>query len=248
LDRYDSNKNENHEKLRKLIFGSLFLILLLFSIIFSMNIQGRNALGDVILKNIGLKPWSGDTGGFHNTILYSLVMFMIGFLGGTYFLKDLCPKLIKRLPLLLFICFLLLPSLSTAVIHTVKGLSSGLDAIDYDREESYCEYETDGYGNLIMSAHLPLCNYSNKTISLSVKLIPDETFADDVLKDGMITANISGTQEPIVLALAPHSTAYTNLYFRARVKDGVSNVKGSMSQVDIIIFTEDEEKTFIKMP
>lgn len=248
MNEFDFNTIEKRVRYRKLIFGSLFLALLLFSLVFAVSIQGRNALGDILLTRIGLKPWSEDNGGFHYTFLYALVMFTVGIFGSTYYLKSLFPKLIKRLPLIVFVLFLLLPSLTNTVIHTVRSFSGGLGAVEFEQNTSYCVYESDDYGNLLMTVSLKFHNYSNRTESFSVIILPDEQLVEDLLIEDRITANVTGTKDPIVINLGPHSDSSSTLYIRTRLKDGITDLKGTMSPLDIIIFNDKEEQAFIKMP
>lgn len=61
---------------RKIGIGSISLLLSILGILFAFSFGDKGCYGDILLKSIGLSPWSeGDTG-LHYTIFYSLVFFV----------------------------------------------------------------------------------------------------------------------------------------------------------------------------
>ena len=61
---------------KKIGIGSISLLLCIMGIIFSFNFGNRVCYGDVILKYMGLNPWSNGDNGTHYTLLYSLIFFI----------------------------------------------------------------------------------------------------------------------------------------------------------------------------
>ena len=62
---------------KKIGIGSISLLLCIMGIIFSFNFGNRVCYGDVILKYMGLNPWSNGDNGTHYTLLYSLIFFIV---------------------------------------------------------------------------------------------------------------------------------------------------------------------------
>lgn len=219
---------------------------MLFSIVFSVDIPNSNDLGDIILKKIGLKPWSSDTGGFHNTVLYALAMFIIGYIGVTRCLKDIYPRFTKSLPLILMLVLFIMPSALSLTNTTIKSMSNGINAIDYNRKLSSCDYSVDNAGTFEMSANLQFHNYSSKNVTFYIKYKPYQSITEDVINEEYLTATGSDSDEPQAYTIPPKSTSDLLVYFNPTLKSNVTSLQGSASQLDIIIYTENEEKSFIK--
>ena len=60
---------------KKLAFGFVTLLLAGIGILFAFTF-GDIDYGDIILNNIGLRPWSKGNSGTHYTIYYSLIFFI----------------------------------------------------------------------------------------------------------------------------------------------------------------------------
>ena len=60
---------------KKLAFGFVTLLLAGIGILFAFTFGDVN-FGDIILNNIGLRPWSKGNSGTHYTIYYSLIFFI----------------------------------------------------------------------------------------------------------------------------------------------------------------------------
>ena len=55
---------------KKIGFGSLSLLLCVMGILFAFSFGNKGCYGDIILKCIGIKPWSNGSSGIHYTIFY----------------------------------------------------------------------------------------------------------------------------------------------------------------------------------
>ncbi|WP_291648346.1 DUF1835 domain-containing protein [Clostridium sp.] len=64
------------------------LILSILGILFTFSFSNKVCYGDIILKYIGLNPWSNGNSGTHYTVLYSLIFFIPSFILGYKFKND----------------------------------------------------------------------------------------------------------------------------------------------------------------
>ena len=85
--------------INKLGIGSFSLLLFTLGILFSFSFGDYGALGDVMLRNIGIKPWSDGNTGLHYTLIYSLAFFIPALIIGYKFKSDLGAKVGKSLSL-----------------------------------------------------------------------------------------------------------------------------------------------------
>lgn len=58
--------------------GILSLIFMTLSFFMMMDTKYNKALGDYVVESIGLKSWSAIDTGFHLTIIYFGILFLIG--------------------------------------------------------------------------------------------------------------------------------------------------------------------------
>jgi hypothetical protein len=70
-------------------FGLLSLLLFIIGVLFSVSFGNKPCYGDIILKFIGLKPWSKVSTGLHYTAFYSLIFFIPSFILGYKFKETL---------------------------------------------------------------------------------------------------------------------------------------------------------------
>ncbi|WHY84651.1 hypothetical protein QNH39_18615 [Neobacillus novalis] len=93
---------------KKIGMGSISLLLLMFGILFSFSWKNTEALGDTILRFLGLNPWSNGEMGTHYTIIYSLIFFIPALILGHKYKSNLGAKLGRNLSLIMIIPGLLL--------------------------------------------------------------------------------------------------------------------------------------------
>jgi hypothetical protein len=70
---------------KKIGFGSLSLILFILGIAFSLQIDNREAFGNMLLRKVGIPSWSNGTQGFNYAVLYTLLFLMIAWILGKKF-------------------------------------------------------------------------------------------------------------------------------------------------------------------
>ncbi len=248
MDNTQLKKVKEKRDYKAILKGGLFLLLILFSITFTLEIPNENVVGDILLINIGLKPWSSDTGGFHIALLYAFAMFLIGYLGVIYYLRNIYPRFIKKLPILLCLFLLIMPYMLSLSYKATLTLSNGIDAIDYISEKSKCDYELAENGYLILDAHLQFHNYSNKDVTFYIKYIPNDTFIETIIDEDILAATLPDTDEQQAFTIPPKTTENLKAYFKAPIITDMTNLKGSSSPFDIILYTDVDERQFIKIP
>ena len=105
---------------KKIGLGSISLLLLMFGILFSFSWKNTEALGDTILRFLGLSPWSNGETGTHYTIIYSLIFFIPALILGHKYNSNFGAKLGRNLSLIMIIPGLLLVFLCNNLI-LIKG-------------------------------------------------------------------------------------------------------------------------------
>ncbi len=73
---------------RKVLLGITSLMLFALGILFGISLGGNPSYGDLILKSIGLGPWSNIDTGLHYTAIISLIFLIPAVVLGYMFLKE----------------------------------------------------------------------------------------------------------------------------------------------------------------
>jgi hypothetical protein len=227
--------------------GFLFIILMAVSLMFCFQPPNSAALGDIILQKIGLKAWENANGGLHYTVvIYAFPAFLIGLIGATYFLSEAYPRFIKKLPLISVIFLILLPSIYTFSNRAIMTLSDGINALEYNREKSSSTASINSDGDFIIKSDLPIKNYSNKDVTFYIRLVPYQMYSESIINEDIITATDPDTGKPQAFTLHPKETQLLQVTFQATPKAGITNFQGWSQPVNIIIYTDNEERKFIK--
>lgn len=123
------------------VLGILSVLLVVFSIYSGIQTPYYPAIGDRILEFFGLKAWTlGNEHGFHLTILYALVIFVIGAFGvKKYFYKEY-PKVGIRIYLVVGIIIIVLLVGTSSYAKIYKSVAKGLNSIEYFRDESQLHF------------------------------------------------------------------------------------------------------------
>lgn len=66
-------EKKNH-KVRRVGLGTFSLFLIIFAMVFIINVQGEPSIGDNIFIKLGIKTWSRINWGFHYPVLVSLLI------------------------------------------------------------------------------------------------------------------------------------------------------------------------------
>lgn len=138
--------------------------ILLMSLIFYCMITTKytHALGDHILEFVGLNSWTGDYSGFHLTIIYFGIPFIISLLAvERYVINGLN---ISRMRVFLgFVVLMTIFYLLTGmIVSNIKKNSPGLLSIAFNAENSNINYSTKDNELVEFTAEFELTNYSNE--------------------------------------------------------------------------------------
>lgn len=90
---------------KKIGLGSFSLLLSAIGILFDFTFKNNESLGDIILRFIGVNPWSNS---IHHTVFYSLIFFILSVIIGFKFKNNLGSTLGKIISLIMIILILLL--------------------------------------------------------------------------------------------------------------------------------------------
>lgn len=142
--------------------GKLSILFMCISFYMMITTKYMHALGDYLLEFIGLHSWTGDHSGFHLTIIYFGVLFVIGLLlvkqhavdGLNMKRRDIFIVFIGVVTIFYFI--------TGATVTTIKKNSSGLLAIGYNDPDGQFHYESRDYEFTDFEVELSLTNYSNE--------------------------------------------------------------------------------------
>lgn len=231
---------------RREIAGIISVVLLFWSIILSIETPYNRPVGDIIFEALGLQSWSNGYTGLHYTLIYSILIFIIGFIGVNLFLKEKHPRFVKRLPVILIIFLISYPILTSTVVKIIKSNSTGLYAIHYLKKDSEINFETSRDEEfLIVEGSFKFRNYSDKEMKFYIKYLDNEMLLKEISIDKEIVAVYPDTNEPQLFIIQPKSTVSIKATFKLNKKIG-ADVKGWSKEVDISIFNEQEEIKFIE--
>jgi hypothetical protein len=171
---YNKIKNIHRKRIfmKRRIFLFLSIFLLLFGLILPYETKDGFCLGDSLLHQLGLPAWYNDKShtGLHLTVLYALVILILGWAGVKRFANRKIP--IGRILVLIII----LPTLFELGRGFVMGLYGDLRSIGYISKDSYCEViqlseaPADQRNSAKLYCHIGLINYSGKSLPFRLKL------------------------------------------------------------------------------
>lgn len=93
---------------KKIGLGSFSLVLSILGILFSFSFGNEVCYGDIILKHLGLNPWSNGESGTHYTVLYSLIFFIPSFIIGCKFKNDFGVKIGRIISLIMIVMIMVI--------------------------------------------------------------------------------------------------------------------------------------------
>ncbi|KAB2336340.1 hypothetical protein F7731_12720 [Cytobacillus depressus] len=102
-----SEKLKTDNLRKRLGLGSISLLLFVIGLLFSFSFGKHGALGDTILRFVGLNPWSNGETGLHYTMFYSLIFYIPAWIIGNKFKSDLGAKTGKILSVIMIVLTLL---------------------------------------------------------------------------------------------------------------------------------------------
>jgi hypothetical protein len=242
----------NHRKagwliMYKRLLGILSIGLLIFAFMFSSMTQSGYCMGDNIIRAIGFKAWSMESAqrsvsGFHYTVLFSLTFAILGYLAAKHYLKEIYPKLVKHLPLIVIILFITSTQLVTGGYQAVLSFSEGINAVDYIPAQSNCNYFSNSPNDLISySYQITLKNYSNDKVKFNMQV--QKPSRDSLTMWDVTATDAEGKQTPTEFTLQPREQKGIRFMMEDQ-NSQYSNLNGSMHRPNIIIFDKDSRREF----
>lgn len=230
---------------RKRFLGILSLALLVFAFMFSIMTQSGYCIGDNILRGFGFKAWSKEsvehyTNGFHYTVLFSLVFAILGYAGAQRFLKELYPKLINSLPLIVIILFFSSAQIFTLGYGVFLSFSKGVNAVDYLPSQSNCNYMlNEESGHISYSYKIVLKNYGNDNTNFNMRVQKPST--GDYTMIDVTQINTEGKQ--IIKEFSLQGGEQKQFDFLLENQD-TEHITGSMHRPNITIFNKEASREF----
>lgn len=87
---------------KKLAFELVTVLLTGIGILFAFTFGDKN-YGDIILNNIGLRPWSKGNSGTHYTIYYSLIFFIPSVILGYKYKDNVVAKIGRGISIIIIV-------------------------------------------------------------------------------------------------------------------------------------------------
>lgn len=149
---------------------NLSIILLSLSFFLMIDTKYHQALGDYILEFLGFKSWTSTYGGFHLTILFFGIIFLISL----YYVKKYNHKIKYMTSMKVFIIFLLIVTSLTLISNytawEIKKNSKGLESIAYVSERNQLEYRSVKNDITFFNAYFTLKNYSDEMRTFQISI------------------------------------------------------------------------------
>lgn len=150
----------------------LAIAIAVFILIINFPFPNTYPFGELILDKLHIPIRFG--GGFHTVGITVLILFIVSL----YLLvNSICKHRIKVV-LLYFLIIGFTPWIIVTLFQST--VATGIYAISYDGEESFCEFEMKGETILYGKCTLPLHNHSKEEVSFTVELIEELGFEDDL--------------------------------------------------------------------
>ncbi|KRT87146.1 MULTISPECIES: hypothetical protein [Bacillus] len=177
--------------------GIIGIGLVVIGLIFGVNHYQNQSAGDMILRFIGLPAWSyDDSSGLHYSVIGAFIMTITGFLlTASHYSKITHIKL--KLILFGALFAVLYPFATEQAMFIVKRNTTGLEAVEYIKNKSTCEYETMD-DQLNMDCSIKVNNYGKNAERIYV--YPNSN-------------NDRSEFKPEKLSLPPHSQNVYNISF-----------------------------------
>lgn len=223
---------------------TIFIMSLLFFMM--VTTKYTHALGDYILESIGLRSWTGDYSGFHLTIIYFGVPFIISL----FMVEKYAVELLSMRRTRLFLIFIVLVTvfywITVFVTINIKKSSPGLLAIGYNSENSYIHYRSEDNEITEFTAEFELTNYSDEVKTFYLN-IDSRYYRQDGLKE-ISFYTLDG--EKAIFKLRNNETKLFSLNLNDyKVEGGLVSQNGGLTGVieEIILINVDDEDDKVRL-
>lgn len=236
----------------RLILGIMSLALLIFAFMSGVMTPSGYCIGDNILRLLGFKAWSKETAvhsfsGFHNTIFLSIALAIPGYLGTRHYLKNIYPRLVEKLPVIVIILFFTSSLIFNWGYGIFLSFCEGVNGVDYLPAQSYCNYILDPANNEVSySYQITLKNYTNQTVEFKMQVQKPSVGKlpyDTVIMSDVTTVEPQGQHTIKEFILPPK----VKEEFQFTIKDQNDNNtygNGSMQRPNIKIWHENSIREF----
>ncbi|WP_434512143.1 hypothetical protein [Desulfitobacterium sp. AusDCA] len=212
-------------------------MLLIFSgIIIGFTTRTGFSLGDRIFLDLGISPWSNSQTGFHNTIVISLVLFLIGGIEARRVVSR------RKLFILIILLMLLTPTVLSLIKPVYFGIHSGLASIEYESRISHFDIRSsEDNKNVEVIGSIILTNHGKKPIRVGIKIPADDRIHREWLLHDLVLLGVNDSEEPGTFILPPGETENI-LTFTTIPSENGYNGRGLMNGPNLILFTDDETR------
>jgi|GEM_PF-2491822 len=231
--------------MRRWVVGTICSItIILVSLASMIQLSNGWTIGDYIFKFLNQPPWSNGSSGTHYSVIAFLLLLLVGAVCLKFSLESASPKLAKRISILVLILVLCWPLITNVGRQLVMSFSTGIDAIEYNRRVSYCNFK-DNDGRMQVSSEIHLTNHGNKTVTFSIEIKPPSTNNDlkRFFGDGLVLRNKDNTIE--TFELNPKEAHTFMIEFYANNSSGL-HMSGSIGTPILVLFNEQGERTFAR--
>ncbi len=213
------------------------------TIFMMMTTKYLDALGDYLLRGIGLKAWTGDSSGFHLTILFFAVAALIANYFVMRFAVDEYGMRGRRVFLLTAIFLTCFTILTNTTALGIKGNYEDLRTIGYD-PNSRISFNADTDMKITsFEADLQLTNYAKASRAFYLTLVfPDHG------ESKMYHRILTKENEPFLFVLGgKESRSFTINLEGFNVKyesaSGIDGSTGGHGNIPSVILTDEKGKT-----
>ncbi len=223
-------------------------MLLVFAFMFGVVTQSGYCIGDNILRTFGFKAWSKESvdhwvNGFHYTVIFSLVFAILGYAGVKKYLKNIYPKLVNNLPLIVIILFFTSNLLFNWGYGIVMSFAKGVNAVDYFPTQSNCNYTVDPANSEISYFYtITLNNYSKDTVKFNMQ-VQRPLYNNNYIMVNVIALDAKGRQTFKEFILEPKEKEVFQFTIK-KPDNKLHSANGSIQKPKIIIFDGKNSKEF----
>ncbi|WP_407269254.1 hypothetical protein [Radiobacillus sp. PE A8.2] len=212
----------------KKLFG-IATILLLISIVVSFPYFEENPYGEEMIEAFGFSIMT--VSGLN---ILALIGFII-FLASTYFLFISLKKYQFRSMLVAILIIVFIPSALVNLYQ--RTIATGIYALHYNEDQSYCEYETVDTSTMHAICELPFKNYSNKDVAFQIE------FYGHYRSNGVGINSVMQHNQPYDAVV--HANGQRNIRIEMDItlsEEDINFDSGSSTSVPVIIKSGDNER------
>lgn len=232
--------------MKRWVVGTICSFFIIFtSLVSTIQFSNGWSIGDYIYKFLNLPPWSNGSSGIHYSVIATLILLLIGAICLRFSLGSAPSKLAKRLSIITLILVLCWSPITYAGEQLVMRFSTGINAVEYNRAISTCNYKDSNDGRILVSAEIHLTNHGQRPVTFHMEIKPPDT--NDTLKsfigDGLVLRNKDNSTETFDLNPNEARTLEIEAY-----ADNSGNLhgSGSFSNPIVVLFNEQGTKMFAR--